>query len=82
MLINHRTSAYVDNDELERAHGLLFQALRSGELDDERDKWFYEGAASALLFMWDANIGSAEALGMMLDRRLGELKEDERKESN
>lgn len=46
MLVSHRRSAYVDDDELERAAGMLEIAAEAEE--DLVVRCYYEGAACAL----------------------------------
>lgn len=59
MLINHRKSAYIDNEELERAAGLMaIEAKKEGE--SEYWKAVCEGACNALRTLQLHDIKTAE----------------------
>lgn len=75
MLVSHRRSAYVDDDELERAAG-MFEIAAEGE-DKAAARCFYEGAACALRILNDYDIKTCDDL-MTVFRRVAFDKPTER----
>lgn len=67
MLISHRRSAYVDDDELERAAG-MFEIAAEGE-GNRIDKSYYEGAACALRILNAHDVKTCDDL-MVVFRRV------------
>ena len=67
MLISHRTSAYVDNGELERAAGML--AIGAKENRNENPYWsaVCEGACNALRALQLHDIKTAEDFMTVFD---------------
>ncbi|TNU89012.1 hypothetical protein FIC87_12495 [Eggerthella lenta] len=65
--MSHRRSAYVDDDELERAAG-MFEIAAEGE-DESVARCFYEGAACALRILNAYDIKTCDDL-MTVFRRV------------
>lgn len=67
MLINHRRSAYIDDDELERAAGAFEIAAESEE--NSIDRSYYEGAACVLRVLNAHDVKTCDDL-MTIFRRI------------
>ena len=67
MLISHRRSAYIDDDELERAAGMFEIAAEAEESPIERS--YYEGAAVALRVLNGHDVKTCDDL-MTIFRRV------------
>ena len=65
MLINHRQSAYVDNEELERAAGTL--EIRAHGCDDPAAAAVYGAAACALRVLQMHDVRDAKEFATVFD---------------
>lgn len=70
-LISHRRSAYVDDDELERAAGMLeIREFEEDEAGRPLRSFAYGGAACALRALNGHEIGSAEDFMTVFERSM------------
>lgn len=76
MLISHKDSAYVDNDELERAAGMLEQHVNSMKLGSH-ETLMCRGAAIALRLMHRNSFRHAEDLLVVFQRCIKEETHEE-----
>lgn len=77
MLISHRKSAYVDDEELERARGLLQQRVGS-ETCSVIEQAQYEGAALALfILLREPGIKTAQDFELVFRAGIDNLNEGE-----
>lgn len=70
MLINHRQSAYVDNDELERAAGMM--EIRAHELENEEphEAGLWMAGAAALRLMQRHDLREARDLVVLFEAKV------------
>lgn len=72
MLISHRHTAYMDNEEMERAAGLCEISAKTTTDSQTRD--YYYGAARALRYITQRDLSDANALHLLLIKALEQYK--------